>query len=667
MLPDSDDIRSLQTARVEAAIASWLAAAERGQTPDPEEFIARHSEFAAELREFFADHARMQGLAGDFSPSGRLGSKADSISPGEASTLIPEVVSPADAPTLPPCEPGAARAEAGSIFLETKVRYFGDYELLEEIARGGMGVVYKARQINLNRLVALKMILAGQLASPDDVKRFYTEAEAAAQLDHPGIVPIFEVGQHEGQHFFSMGFVEGQSLAGRVAAGPLPPREAAQLVAEVAEAAQYAHDKGVIHRDLKPGNILLDQQGKPRVTDFGLAKLTESGSDLTGTGQILGTPSYMPPEQASGKTDRIGPLADVYSLGAILYCLLTGRPPFQAASPMDTLLQVLDQEPLAPRQLNRNVPRDLDTIALKCLEKNSGRRYRSARDLAADLQRFLDDEPILARPMGALGRFRRWTKEMPIASGCLISLGGLLGLGAGIACLAGALMSFGKIGFDTFNDRTKPGITFSLPPDGAQKTPVFRLVPGTLNLLVLRMHIRSKSFEMYDPNNSAPGQGPPFEPNGQLPETPGGNKKSAKVPRIHYNFPIKYTVLDKAGKTLEEGSTRADWNSLTLQENAQVTPEKDLATVIGISDLCKIRAPALGQVQAQVEVGPDEIYHAQADTFEVRVFENVHDNERFTLAGGSLCIISPVVLIAGFILVIYGPFLIATRERPKRR
>src|SRR4029077_5689229 len=205
----------------------------------------------------------------------------------------------ADVSTRPAADSGAAPKGSTALVGTT----FGDYELLEEIARGGVGVVYRARQINLNRLVALKMILAGQLAGPDDVKRFYTEAEAAAQLDHPGIVPIFEVGQHKGQHFFSMGFVEGRSLAARVAEGPLPPREAAQLVLEVAQSVQYAHEKGVIHRDLKPGNILLDQQGKPRVTDFGLAKMTQSGSDLTGTGQILGTPSYMPPEQASGKID----------------------------------------------------------------------------------------------------------------------------------------------------------------------------------------------------------------------------------------------------------------------------------------------------------------------------------------------------------------------------
>ena len=195
-----------------------------------------------------------------------------------------------------------------------------------------MGIVFRARQISLNRPVALKMILAGQLANETDVKRFYTEAEAAANLDHPGIVPVYEVGQHEGQHYFSMGFVEGQSLAATVANGPLPPREAAELAREVAEAVQYAHQHGIIHRDLKPGNVLLDAQGRPRVTDFGLAKKVQGESGLTGTGQIMGTPSYMPPEQAGGNRGEVGPAADVYSLGATLYALVTGRPPFQAAT-----------------------------------------------------------------------------------------------------------------------------------------------------------------------------------------------------------------------------------------------------------------------------------------------------------------------------------------------
>jgi serine/threonine protein kinase len=220
-----------------------------------------------------------------------------------------------------------------------RVRYFGDYEIFHEIARGGMGVVFQARQMSLNRKVALKMIRAGQLANATEVRRFYNEAEAAANLDHPRIVPIFEVGEHEGQHYFSMGFVEGQSLAQKLANGPLPPREAAALLAKVAEAIEYAHGRGVIHRDLKPANILVDQAGDPRVTDFGLAKKLEGDSDLTGSGVILGTPSYMPPEQAGSRRGTVGPAADVYALGSTLYALVTGRPPFEAATPADTVLR----------------------------------------------------------------------------------------------------------------------------------------------------------------------------------------------------------------------------------------------------------------------------------------------------------------------------------------
>jgi WD40 repeat protein/tRNA A-37 threonylcarbamoyl transferase component Bud32 len=291
---------------------------------------------------------------------------------------------------------------------------FGDYELIKPIARGGMGVVFKARQKKLQRLVALKMILSGNLASDEEIKRFYAEAEAAAQLDHPGIVPIYEVGELGGQHYFSMAFIEGGTLAARIREGPLPPKEAARLVKQVAEAVDYAHHLGIIHRDLKPGNILLDKQGHPKVTDFGLAKRVRGVSHLTVAGQILGTPNYMPPEQASGLGDKVGPLADVYSLGAILYCLVTGRPPFQAAHVMDTLRQVLEQEPVSPRQLNAAVSRDLDTICLKCLQKDISRRYPSALALAEDLGHYLAGEPILARPIGKAERCWRWCKRNPV-------------------------------------------------------------------------------------------------------------------------------------------------------------------------------------------------------------------------------------------------------------
>jgi len=343
---------------------------------------------------------------------------AEAVSPVDEEATVP----PSDPPGAPHEQPTAAAlgqdpSAAPDASELTRVRYFGDYELLHEIARGGMGVVYRARQISLKRPVALKMILAGQLAGEAEVRRFHLEAEAAANLDHPGIVPIYEIGEHEGQHFFSMGFVEGTSLAAKVADGPLPPREAAELVRYVAEAVQYAHEKGVIHRDLKPANVLLDSRGQPKVTDFGLAKKLQADSGLTHTGQVMGTPSYMPPEQANGRS--VGPAADVYALGAILYCLLTGRPPFHAATPMDTLNQVVGQDPVPMRQLNASVPKDLETIGLKCLEKEPGKRYVSATALAEDLRRFLVDEPIQARPVGQAERAWRWCRRNPALAGSL--------------------------------------------------------------------------------------------------------------------------------------------------------------------------------------------------------------------------------------------------------
>ncbi len=313
------------------------------------------------------------------------------------------------------------------------VRYFGDYEIIREIARGGMGVVFHARQVSLNRPVALKMILAGQLANDTDVKRFYTEAEAAANLDHPGIVPIYEVGQHEGQHYFSMGFVEGQSLSQRLAGGPLPVREAAELIRRVSAAIEYAHQHGVIHRDLKPANILLDRNGNPRVTDFGLAKKLQGDSGLTGSGQIMGTPSYMPPEQAEGRRGEVGPAADVYALGATLYALVTGRPPFQAATAMETVLQLVSDEPVRPRRLNASISRDLETICLKCLEKEPGKRYASAAALADDLRRCLAGEPILARPVGPGERAWRWCRRSPVVAGLVAGIALALVLGTVVA------------------------------------------------------------------------------------------------------------------------------------------------------------------------------------------------------------------------------------------
>src|SRR5512143_12952 len=309
------------------------------------------------------------------------------------------------------------------------LRRLGDYELLEEVARGGMGVVFRARQLKLDRIVAVKVLRDAWLATPAQVKRFQAEAANAAKLKHPNIVPVHEVGEQDGQHFFAMDLVEGKNLAELTREGPLPPRQAAELVNKVAKAVQHAHEQGVLHRDLKPSNVLLDATGEPQVTDFGLARPMDDESSLTLTGQVLGTPGYIAPEQAKG-SGTVGPSADVYGLGALLFHLLTGRAPSVGASAAETLTQVLQQEPLSPRLLNPGVPVDLAAVCLKCLGKVPRERYGSAGELAADLERFLGNETTLARPAGAMERGVRWCRRKPAlaATGIALVLVGAIGL-----------------------------------------------------------------------------------------------------------------------------------------------------------------------------------------------------------------------------------------------
>jgi WD40 repeat protein/predicted Ser/Thr protein kinase len=333
---------------------------------------------------------------------------------------------------------------------------FDDYELLELLARGGMGVVYKARQISLNRTVALKMIQAGILATPAEVKRFHAEAEAIAHLHHPNIVAVHEAGEHQGQRFFSMDYVAGRTLADVVRDGPLPATRAATYVKTIAEAVHYAHQHGIIHRDLKPANVIIDDQDQPHITDFGLAKrlvaqasqpassggvsAARSGADsargrpenpqvetpalhdLTTSGQVLGSPNYLPPEQAEPKHGTVGPASDVYALGAILYHLVTGRPPFQAESLTTLLRQVVETDPVPPRSLNPSVSRDLETICLKCLEKEPRHRYATAQALADDLGRFLERKPVHARHVGAAGKAWKWCRRRPALAGLSAAL-----------------------------------------------------------------------------------------------------------------------------------------------------------------------------------------------------------------------------------------------------
>jgi eukaryotic-like serine/threonine-protein kinase len=379
--------------QLQEVLVAFLEAAERGRAPDLPELQRRHPAFAAELAEFFANHAQLD----------RLAAPLRSVVEAARAEAVARRTVDGEETAVPPTALG------------DRVRYIGDYELLEELARGGMGVVFKARQVSLNRPVALKMILKGELASSADVQRFRTEAEAAANLDHPNIVPINEVGEHEGQHYFSMKLVDGGSLAKRAPELVKNPKAAAKLLATAARAVHYAHQRGILHRDLKPANILVDAQGQPHVTDFGLAKRVEGGSDLTKSGAIVGTPSYMAPEQASGKKG-LTTAADVYSLGAILYELLTARPPFRGETPFETLLQVMEREPQRPSSLKPQVDGDLETICLKCLEKDPLRRYDSAAALADDLERWLNGVPIVARPTTALERLVKWARRRPAAA-----------------------------------------------------------------------------------------------------------------------------------------------------------------------------------------------------------------------------------------------------------
>ncbi len=307
------------------------------------------------------------------------------------------------------------------------------YEVLEELGRGGMGVVYKARHLKLGHEVALKVILAGGHADEQELARFHLEAAAVARLKHPGIVHLHEFGEYDGKPFFSLEFVEGGSLAVRLNQGPLPAREAAVLVEKLARAVQHAHEAGILHRDLKPGNVLLTKAGEPKVADFGLAKQLGAEEGLSQTGAVMGTPSYMAPEQAAGRVRELGPPTDVYGLGAILYKCLTGRPPFQGTTKHETLQQVLRQEPVAPRRLVPTVPRDLETVCLRCLEKDATKRYATAADLADDLGRFVRGEPVVARPVGRLGRGWRWCRRNPALAAALTLAATLLLAGTGVS------------------------------------------------------------------------------------------------------------------------------------------------------------------------------------------------------------------------------------------
>jgi serine/threonine protein kinase/tetratricopeptide (TPR) repeat protein len=317
--------------------------------------------------------------------------------------------------------------EASEPTIARMLKDFGDYELLQEIGRGGQGVVYRARQKSLNRIVALKVIGLAHWATEAHVKRFRLEAEAAASLNHPCIVPIYEVGERDGACYFSMGLVDGGQLDAVTQGEPMPIRHAAELIAKLARTVHYAHEHGILHRDIKPGNILLDAKGEPHLTDFGLARLVETESTVTRTLEVLGTPSYMAPEQAVGNNAHVGGATDIYGLGAVLYQLLTGHPPFAGGTTFETVRLVLDTEPRPPRLINSKVDRDLATICLKCLEKDPQRRYPSALALTEDLEHWLKQEPIRARSTGIFTRGRKWVRRNPTIAALVVALAAAIG------------------------------------------------------------------------------------------------------------------------------------------------------------------------------------------------------------------------------------------------
>jgi WD40 repeat protein len=366
-------------------LALYLEETEAGRSPDRAAWLALYPEYAAELSAFFANLDHVGRIADPL--------RRDHLSP----TL--------SFPTV-----ATAPVEGG------RVGYFGDYELIREIARGGMGVVFAARQVSLDRMLALKMITDGPGTSTDDLRRFRLETEAVAHLDHPHIVPIYEVGEHAGHRYYSMKLVDGGTLATEAPRLRGDLREAARVVATTARAIHYAHRRGILHRDLKPSNILFDRQGRPMVADFGLARRIDAAGDLTRTGSIVGTPAYMAPEQAEGRRESVTTAVDVYGLGAILYEVLTGRPPHRGDSTLETLRKVRDEEPERPTAIDPRLPRDLETICLKCLEKPPGRRYPSAEAVADDLDRWLAGLPIAARPTTLPERGLKWARRRPTAA-----------------------------------------------------------------------------------------------------------------------------------------------------------------------------------------------------------------------------------------------------------
>jgi len=384
------------------------------------DFTSSSTTASASTGDFTPAGATASMATGDFTPRGNDPSAATGdITPGKQGN--PRIIDPDSVATQigkvqPKIDPATGRV----------VPHVSGYEILGELGRGGMGVVYKARQKALNRLVAIKMVLAGGHAGSEQLARFHLEAEAVAALKHPNIVQIYEVGECDSLPYFSLEFVDGSPMDKMLGGKPLAIPETARLMEILARAMHFAHEQGIVHRDLKPANVLLTADGIPKITDFGLAKKLEGDSSQTKSGTLMGTPSYMAPEQARGEFKGLGPQADVHSLGAMMYEMLVGRPPFLGASPVETIMQVIKQEPVPPSRLIEKLPADIETICLKCLQKEPEKRYPTAAALAEDLRRYLADEPILSRPVSAPERLWRWCRRNPRLAGLAAAVAGLL-------------------------------------------------------------------------------------------------------------------------------------------------------------------------------------------------------------------------------------------------